>query len=77
MGCYRLLSKKYNKSVQYIIDKTNIKGSGLGLGHPLGATGARITTTLTHILKDKPNCYGIVSLCIGGGMGAAFLLRSL
>lgn len=77
LACYQLLSNKYNMSIQSIIDKTNIKGSGLGLGHPLGATGARVTTTLTHILKDKHNSYGIASLCIGGGMGAAILLRSL
>lgn len=77
LGCYKLLSEKHNVSIDDIISKTNIHGSGLGLGHPLGATGARITTTLTHILKKKSDSYGIASLCIGGGMGAAILLRSL
>lgn len=77
LGCYKLLAKKYGVKVNSIISKTNIRGSGLGLGHPLGATGARITTTLAHILKKNSNSYGIASLCIGGGMGAALLLRSM
>ena len=75
LGCYKLLSEEYSDSMENIIKKSNIYGSGLGLGHPLGATGARITTTLSHILKKKNGKYGIASLCIGGGMGAAIMLR--
>lgn len=75
LGCIKLLEEKYNVNEQYIIDRTNIYGSGLGLGHPLGCTGARIVTTLSHIMKNKNCTYGIASLCIGGGMGSALLLR--
>ena len=51
---------------------------GLGLGHPLGMTGARITTTLAYEMKrNKDIKYGISSLCIGGGMGAALLLKKV
>lgn len=76
LGCFKLLAKEYNVSEEYLIDKTNVYGSGLGLGHPLGATGARITVTLAHMMNEDKNIeYGISSLCIGGGMGAALLLK--
>ena len=74
LGCMKLLAEQYNTSVDALVAKTNLHGSGLGLGHPLGATGARITTTLAHIVKRENLKYGIASLCIGGGMGAALLL---
>ena len=77
LGCYKLLAEEYNCVMEQIIEKTNIYGSGLGLGHPLGATGARITTTLAHIMKQEEGEYGIASLCIGGGMGSAILLRKV
>ena len=77
LGCIRLLAEEYNVSEESIIKRCNIYGSGLGLGHPLGATGARITTTLAYILKNGKRKYGIASLCIGGGMGAALLLKKV
>lgn len=77
LGCYKLLASKFNTTVDAIIDKTNIYGSGIGLGHPLGASGTRITTTLTNILQKEKGTYGIASLCIGGGMGAALLLKKV
>lgn len=78
LGCFKLLEKKYNVSEEYIIDRCNIYGSGLGLGHPLGCTGARITTTLAHQMNRNKNIkYGISSLCIGGGMGASLLLKKV
>ena len=77
LGCYKLLAKEYHISIEELIERSNIYGSGLGLGHPLGATGARITTTLAHILKERKSGYGIASLCIGGGMGAAVLLKGV
>lgn len=77
LGCYKLLSQQYNVEMKTILEKTNLRGSGLGLGHPLGATGARIVTTLVHMMKNKSGLYGIASLCIGGGMGSAILVRSI
>lgn len=75
LGSIKLLSEEYNISQDEIINKTNIYGSGLGLGHPLGCTGNRIVTTLSYILKNKKAKYGIATLCIGGGMGEAVLLK--
>lgn len=75
LGCFKLLEEEYDVDHEYMIDHCNRYGSGLGLGHPLGMTGARITTTLVYEMKRNKNIrYGISSLCIGGGMGAALLL---
>lgn len=75
IGSMKLLSKEFGNTVDEIIEKTNIYGSGLGLGHPLGATGARIITTLAYIMKHKNLRRGVASLCIGGGQGTAVLLE--
>lgn len=77
LGSLKLLSKEYDVELDSLLKKTNIFGSGLALGHPLGATGARIVTTLSYIMKKKKAKYGIASLCIGGGQGTAILLRSI
>lgn len=75
LGSMKLLSEEFNTTIERIIDKTNMYGSGLGLGHPLGATGARIITTLAHIMEKKNLKRGVASLCIGGGQGTAVLLE--
>jgi|ERR1712137_53652 len=51
--------------------KVNVKGGAIALGHPLGCTGARMTATLLHEMKRRNVRYGVVSMCIGSGMGAA------
>ena len=58
-------------------DKLNVNGGAVALGHPLGCTGARLTATLLHEMKRRGSRYGIVSMCVGGGMGAAGLFRSI
>ena len=55
--------------------KINLSGGAIALGHPLGASGARITTTLLYLMKKRNLKYGISSLCIGGGMGIAVLFE--
>lgn len=52
-------------------DRVNVNGGAIALGHPLGATGARMTATLLHEMKKRKAKFGIVSMCIGSGMGAA------
>lgn len=55
--------------------KVNVNGGAISLGHPLGCTGAKLTATLLHELKRRGGRYGIVTMCIGGGMGAAGLFE--
>ena len=52
-------------------DKLNVNGGAIALGHPLGCTGARLTATLLHELRRRQGRYGLVAMCVGGGMGAA------
>jgi acetyl-CoA acyltransferase len=52
-------------------DKLNVNGGAIALGHPLGCTGAKLTTTLLYEMKRRRARYGLVSMCVGGGMGAA------
>jgi len=54
-------------------DKINVNGGAIALGHPLGCTGAKLTATLLHELRRRGARLGVVSMCIGGGMGAAGL----
>ena len=56
-------------------DRTNINGSGIGLGHPVGATGARIMVTLIHALKQADKQLGLATLCGGGGVSMACALE--
>lgn len=52
-------------------DKVNVNGGAIALGHPLGCTGTKLTLTLLHELKRRNQQFGVVTMCIGGGMGAA------
>ncbi len=57
-------------------DRINVNGGAIALGHPLGCTGAKLTATALHELKRRGGKYAIVSMCIGGGMGAAGLFEA-
>ena len=57
-------------------DKINVNGGAIAIGHPIGASGARILVTLLHELKKQKKRYGIASLCIGTGMGIAMLVEN-
>jgi acetyl-CoA acyltransferase len=59
------------------MDKINIHGGAIALGHPLGCTGAKLTATCLANLKEVKGKYGIVSMCIGGGMGAAAIFEKV
>ncbi|MBI2973807.1 MAG: acetyl-CoA C-acyltransferase, partial [Armatimonadetes bacterium] len=52
-------------------EKTNVNGGAIALGHPLGCTGAKLTATLLSEMNRRKARYGLVTMCIGGGMGAA------
>ncbi len=69
IGCEREL--KLNREI------TNINGSGIGLGHPIGATGCRIMVTLIHAMKKRGNSLGLATLCGGGGVSMACALEMI
>ena len=56
--------------------KINVHGGAIALGHPIGASGARVLTTLVYALRAQKKKYGIASLCIGGGMGIAMAVKN-
>jgi len=58
-------------------DRLNVNGGAIALGHPLGCTGAKLTATLLHELRRRGGRYGLVSMCVGGGMGAAGIFERL
>jgi acetyl-CoA acyltransferase len=53
------------------MERVNVNGGAIALGHPLGATGAKLTTQLVHELARRGGGIGMVTMCVGGGMGAA------
>jgi acetyl-CoA acyltransferase len=58
-------------------DRLNVNGGAIALGHPLGATGARLTATIIHELIRRKKRYGLVTMCVGGGMGAAGIFECI
>ena len=77
LGVLKELSKHYEISVEDILTKTNVNGGAIAIGHPVGASGNRITTTLIHEMLKRKSTYGLASLCIGGGMGTAIILKKV
>ena len=63
LGCARELKMNF--------DKVNVYGGAIALGHPLGASGARLMTTLLNVLEEKDERYGLSTMCIGFGQGIA------
>jgi acetyl-CoA acyltransferase len=59
------------------IDRVNLKGGAIALGHPLGCSGARITGTLARILNEKDAQFGVATMCIGMGQGVATVLERM
>jgi acetyl-CoA C-acetyltransferase len=58
-------------------ERLNVNGSGISLGHPVGATGARILTTLAHEMRRRGSRYGLETMCIGGGQGLAAIFEAV
>ena len=59
------------------LEKVNVNGGAIALGHPLGGTGAKLTTQLIYEMKRRSSRYGMVTMCIGGGMGAAGIFENM
>jgi acetyl-CoA C-acetyltransferase len=75
LGVVAELSVEHNLSKEEIMNKTNVHGGAIALGHPVGASGNRIIVTLLHEMIKRNVKYGLASLCIGGGMGTAIILK--
>ena len=58
-------------------EKLNVNGGAIALGHPLGCTGAKLTATLLSEMQRRNARYGMVTMCVGGGMGAAGIFERL
>lgn len=65
------------KELNVPLDKVNVRGGAIALGHPTGASGARLMTTLVNILEDKNAKYGLQVMCAGGGMSAATIIEKV
>ncbi|MEH7106907.1 acetyl-CoA C-acetyltransferase [Bacillus sp. JJ1764] len=77
LGVIHELKQHFNVTDEWFEERTNVNGGAIALGHPLGASGARITTTLLYEMKKQNAEYGLASLCIGGGMGTAVIVKSV
>lgn len=77
LGVVRELSEDLNISEEDILAKTNVNGGAIALGHPVGASGNRIIVTLIYEMIHQNKEYGLASLCIGGGMGTAVILKKV
>ena len=77
LGVVKLLSEEHGESEEKILSRCNVNGGAIALGHPVGASGNRIIVTLVHELKRSGKTYGLASLCIGGGMGTAVILKNV
>lgn len=76
LGVIHKLAEKHQVSISSILDKANVNGGAIALGHPLGASGNRILVSLIHELNRRGDQYGVASLCVGGGMGTALIIKS-
>ena len=75
LGVIKELINEHGVNREWIDKVTNINGGAIALGHPIGASGNRIIVTLIHELIAENKDYGLASLCIGGGMGTAIILK--
>lgn len=73
---FAVVSLAVNKLLNLSVDKVNVNGGAVALGHPIGASGARILTTLIYEMKKRNVEYGLASLCIGGGEASALIVKN-
>jgi acetyl-CoA C-acetyltransferase len=77
LGVFELLKEKVNLTDEILNKNMNVNGSGIALGHPVGASANRIIVSLVHEMLRENSTYGLASLCIGGGLGTAILLKKV
>jgi acetyl-CoA acyltransferase len=64
------------KEAELDLNRVNVNGGAIALGHPLGCTGAKLTASIIRELKRRNARYGLVTMCVGGGMGAAGIFQN-
>lgn len=77
LGVIKELMQEHSVNESWFEQSCNLNGGAIALGHPIGASGNRIIVTLVHLLKSNNKKYGMASLCIGGGMGTALIIKSV
>ena len=77
IGVILELSDGHGLTRKEILSRTNVRGGAISLGHPVGMSGNRIIVTLLHEMKRNNNKFGLASLCIGGGMGTAVIIKNI
>lgn len=77
LGVMFELKNEYGVTDEFFSERCNVNGGAIALGHPVGASGNRIITTLVHEMLRRKSRYGLASLCIGGGMGTAVVVKSI
>lgn len=75
LGVIEALKENHSVDDDWFEERTNVNGGAIAIGHPLGASGARIITTLLHEMKKRELKNGLASLCIGGGMGTCVIVK--
>ncbi|MCK9338429.1 MAG: acetyl-CoA C-acetyltransferase [Bacteroidales bacterium] len=76
LGVRKLLCEHHNVTPEWINERCNVNGGAIALGHPVGASGCRIIVTLIHEMLRSKKELGLASLCIGGGMGNAIIVKN-
>jgi len=77
LGVMHELAGELNTQVEDLAERSNVNGGAIALGHPLGASGNRIIVSLLHEMRRRGTEYGLATLCIGGGMGTAVVLKNV
>ncbi|VTO34110.1 acetyl-CoA C-acyltransferase [Klebsiella quasipneumoniae] len=77
LGVVRGLAREHQMTEEEIASRLNVHGGAIALGHPLGSSGTRIVVSLVHALRRENQPTGLASLCIGGGMGIALLVKTI
>lgn len=75
LGVIKQLANNHGVRQDWIEQRANLNGGAIAIGHPIGASGNRIIVTLVHLMKKREANLGLASLCIGGGMGTAIILK--
>jgi acetyl-CoA C-acetyltransferase len=77
LGVLHDLADELDTQVEDISERSNVNGGAIALGHPLGASGNRIIVSLLHEMRRRGTEHGLATLCVGGGMGTAIVLKSV